>query len=408
VLSSHQVKPLLTPGQKLGDYVVEKQLGAGAMSEVWRATKKSSGKAVVIKRLHDHLTHDGRQIDRFVDEAELAHRLVHPNLVRVQEVSNDGGIWFLVMDWVDGVELRTGLVVEPGPMKPALAAHIAAQAAAGLAYAQSRKDSKGRLLNFVHRDLAPDNIMIDVEGKVRVVDFGLARVRDTDVTTQTGLRKGKLRYMSREYLRDHAFDASTDVYALGATLFEMVTGARPFHEIQSPVELMEAILHRELPRASELRPSLPRELVDIVWDSTRPKRSARTGTAAELLERLEHFALDYPPPSAAELGELVKGWRRLSRTRKQRHAYGEFGQLETTEAIAVAPPNLPARRKKKGQSALGESVTVAHQTDLTEERTAPNLTSLNDERPTQRMNALVSEPKVIVDLDAPGPRRRRS
>ena len=397
---------MLTPGQRLGDYVCEKQLGAGAMSEVWRATKNGTGQPVVIKRLHDHLTHDPRQIDRFVDEAELAHRLAHPNLARVQEVNNDAGIWFLVMDWVDGVELRTGLVVEPGPMKPALAAHIAAQAAAGIAYAQGRTDAKGRTLNFVHRDIAPDNVMIDVEGRVRVVDFGLARVRDTDVTTQTGLRKGKLRYMSREYLRDHAFDSSTDVYALGATLFEMLTGARPFHEVAGPADLMHVILTGELPRVSDLRPSVPRELSDLVWDATRAKPSARTRTAAELADRLDRFGAKYPGPSAHELGALVKTWRRLARSKKNRHAYGEHGQLETTEAIDVAPPSLPQRKRRQASSSgLGSSVEVAHQTDFTEERTAPDLSPFSDERPTQPMQPFASEPKVIVE--AQGTRRRR-
>ncbi|MBL8950247.1 MAG: serine/threonine protein kinase [Myxococcaceae bacterium] len=402
------MKPMLSPGQRLGDYVCEKQLGAGAMSEVWRATKNGTGQPVVIKRLHDHLTHDPRQIDRFVDEAELAHRLVHPNLARVQEVSNDAGIWFLVMDWVDGVELRTGLVVEPGPMKPALAAHIAAQAAAGIAYAQARKDAKGRTLAFVHRDIAPDNLMIDVDGRVRVVDFGLARVRDTGVTTQTGLRKGKLRYMSREYLRDHAFDSSTDVYALGATLFEMLTGARPFYEASGPVDLMHVILTSELPRASALRPSVPKELSDLVFDATRANPAARTRTAAELLDRLDRFGAKYPGPSAEQLGALVKTWRRLARSKKSRHAYGEHGQLETTEAIEVAPPELPLRRRKNGStSGLGSSVIVAHQTDLTEERTAPDLAPFQEDRPTQKFEPFAREPKVIVERQTTGRRKRR-
>jgi serine/threonine-protein kinase len=394
-------RPLLTPGQKLGSYVIECWLGAGAMAEVWQAKKPGAAGWVVIKRLHDYLAADARQVDRFVDEAELAHRLNHPNLVRVREVTNDGGVWFLVMEWVDGIELRTVLDLENGPLKPALAAHYAAQAAVGLAYAQGRKDSKGRSLNFVHRDIAPDNIMVDVAGQVRVVDFGLARMMDTEVTTQTGLRKGKLRYMAREYLRDHVFDASTDVYALGATLFEMATGARPFHEVSGPLQIMDLILREELPRASELRPSLPTELVDIIFDATRADPALRIGTAAELATRLLSFGAHTPPPPAKELGAAVKKWQQLHRAQPvhPRKPVGAFGQLETTEAVPTAPPNLGLKRKKKAGTGLGESVAVAHQTDHTEAVTAPNLKSLGDDgaAPTEQLS-------VIVDLDATAPR----
>src|SRR4051812_46037194 len=99
--------PPLIPGQQLGGYVIERWLGAGAMAEVWRAKKPGAAGWVVIKRLHDHLAAEQRQVDRFVDEAELAYRLTHPNLVRVREVAHDRGVWFLVMDWVDGIELRS-------------------------------------------------------------------------------------------------------------------------------------------------------------------------------------------------------------------------------------------------------------------------------------------------------------
>src|SRR5262249_54527627 len=157
-------------------------------------------------------------------------------------------------------------------------------------------------MRVVHRDIAPDNIMVDVGGRVRLVDFGVARADTNEVTTQTGLRKGKARYMSPEYLLEHEATPKSDVYAMGATLWELVTGVKPPGDKPAPPDVIAAIVEKGLPLADTVRPSLPPALVKIIADASAHHLGKRLPTAKALEERLREFLDEFRPPTRADIG----------------------------------------------------------------------------------------------------------
>lgn len=331
----------LVPHSRFGDYELERRLGTGGMAEVWLAYPLSPGHPsprVVIKVMHEHLAQHRHVVDLFLEEARLVQRLDHPNIVRVFDSGQVEDDWFMAMEYVDGIDLRSAIVSHGGPLWPAMAASLFADAAAGLHAAHSLKGPTGAPLNLVHRDISPDNLMVDRNGRVRVLDFGVARAEDTEHTTLTGSRKGKVRYMAPEYLVDHRANASTDVYALGASLFEVVTGHRPFEHAQGTAELHLAVAKEELPPASSVRPSLPPPLVAIIQHATRKDPNQRMASAKAFERQLRTFLQQWPPPTAEQIGDEVRIWRqRLVVEKPLRREAGSFGQLETTEFFKLAP-----------------------------------------------------------------------
>jgi serine/threonine-protein kinase len=280
--------------------------------------------------VHDHLSEQREVRALFEEEARLAAGLEHPNVVKVAATGRDAGRCYLAMELIDGVDLRSAMAAHQGPLKPALAVALIADATKGLGYAHRR--------GVIHRDISPDNVMVDVEGRVRLLDFGIARASTTEITTQTGMRKGKLRYMAPEYLRDHIADGATDVYSMGASLWELVTGQVPFASHVAPASLFTAIEKKGLPRADTVRPSLPRTLVDTLARATAPDPKGRISTAGELEAVLRAFLREFPPPPLKEIGREVKGWKSMvarGPLRPRAREPGAFGQLESTEFVPV-------------------------------------------------------------------------
>jgi len=392
---------LLAPHQRFGSYELERKLGMGGMAEVWLAHPLEPGHRyprVVIKRIHPHLADDKKLVGLFLDELQVVQRLDHPNVVHVF----DGGVFeddfFMAMEFIDGLDLRTCVDVHGGPLWPAMAVALVAQACVGLHYAHSLKTLTGKPLNLVHRDISPDNLMVDRSGQVKVVDFGIARAVTTQNTTFTGFRKGKIRYMAPEYMDEqHIADACTDVYALGVTLWELVTGMRPFEELNGPA-VMYAAIEDGLPSADTVRPSLPKQLVDLVSAATARERKQRLKTAAEFEERLRDFLELYRPPTRAEIGSEIALWKakvdgvgRLPRAR----AAGSFGQLESTEMLSVAKPVGKAGTRQAGP----RSVFVAHQLDNTEVAMPAYRAEKTDTDVDVRPPGEHSEPNVVLPPD---------
>lgn len=326
------------PGDTVGGYELERKLGVGGMATVWLAHAlgpKSQHKRVVLKLMHDHYAENKDVRELFEEEARLAQRLDHPNVVKVMATGRDQGRCFLAMEYVDGVDLRSAMQAHEGPLWPALACALVADACKGLGYAHGRK--------VVHRDMSPDNVMVDVEGKVRILDFGIARAEETELTTKTGLRKGKIRYMAPEYLRDHVANAQTDVYSMGASLHELVTGHEPFGKA-TPAVMFHAIEHKGLPRADSIRPSLPRTLVETISRATAREPRDRFGSASEFEAALRMFLKEYSPPLPKEVGHEVAVWKEKlagGPLRPGRRDAGSMGQLETTEFVKVGVPTDP-------------------------------------------------------------------
>ncbi len=252
---------------------MEAELGRGTMGVVYRAQHAQTGKPFAVKVLIDVLSADVTFVTRFMREASVVARLNHPNIVRVYSSGRQDQHIYFVMEYFPGVtaghmlrerkRLTWGEVIE-----------IAAQAADALAYAHV----EGRL---VHRDVKPENMLVDRWRRVKLLDFGLARIEGMDAITRAGTVVGSLYYVSPEQLLGRKLDGRSDVYALGVSMYEMLTGQRPYRG-QTLTEMSDAILYATATPVRQAEPSVPPELERIIARAMARDLSQRYASAGEL------------------------------------------------------------------------------------------------------------------------------
>src|SRR5262245_35857630 len=259
------VQPIPT---QIAQFEIVRRLGSGGMAEVFLAKKRGAEgtyKVVVLKRILPAFTTSRRFRAMFIDEAQLATRLNHPNVVQVYEFSNEGDEGhILAMEYVEGCDL--GLLMTAAKAKatriPAwLSGWIIAEAAKGLHYAHEKRDEGGGALDIVHRDVSPQNVLLSYEGVVKIADFGIASARLVD--EEAGVLKGKFGYMSPEQARSEKVDRRSDLYALGVILWECLT-ARPLHGGLGGAALLDIVRSGKIEPPSTYRRDVPDELETIV------------------------------------------------------------------------------------------------------------------------------------------------
>ena len=279
-------------GQRLfGKYRLEELLATGGMAEIWRASSEGADgfrKQVVIKKILEHLSRDPAFVSMFIDEARVTVQLNHGNIVSVLDFGNLEGTYYLVMEYVDGPDLRHllyGNSERATALPLAEACLIARQAALGLDYAHRKADDQGRPLQLVHRDIAPQNILISREGVVKVADFGIARATTIRSHTSPGMVRGTIYYMSYEQLCGQPVDNRTDIYALGAVLYELLTGRPPFWG-QTHQETVALISRGKYTPLRKARPEVPRRVAAVVEKALRQNPERRFTSAAEMESEL--------------------------------------------------------------------------------------------------------------------------
>lgn len=244
----------------LGSYRLFERIGRGGMAEVFLGLKLGSfgfARRVVVKCLHDHMCGNPDAENRFVEEAQLASLLEHSNIVQVLDLGMSGGRLFMVMEHVDGLDLKT-LLAGYGALPLAAVLHLGCSVSRGLHYAHTLSDGNGAPLGIVHRDVSPSNILISRDGSVKLADFGVAKAAGRE-KTRAGVVKGKYAYMSPEQVEQCELDARSDLFSLGAVLYEAATGERLFVG-NGPLDIMEAV--REA-RVGELLEELGEELAPL-------------------------------------------------------------------------------------------------------------------------------------------------
>ncbi len=272
--------------QTLGGYRLLEKIARGGMGEVWRGERVSAGgvrRRVAIKRILPEYQREPMLRDRFIAEARITARLEHPNIVQLIDFG-DAPDLFLVLEYVEGISLadimRRALQAKQ-PMPVAAALYVIAEAATGLDYAHRRKDDQGQPLEIVHRDVSPPNILVSIDGSVKVNDFGIARAADNIFRTQAGLAVGKLVYMSPEQARGERVDRRADVWALGVVLWESLT-LRPLFPRDNPGAALEAQQRGDVVAPSRFMPAVPPAVDEIVLAALRVDREQRTASAGRL------------------------------------------------------------------------------------------------------------------------------
>jgi len=255
-----------------GRYEILNRIADGGMSIVYRARRTDDGKVVALKVLREQYVADRDFIERFIREARAAQALVHPNIVPVLDSGQDGDVYFIAMEHVDGLDLKWHLR-RNGRLEAADAERIARAVCDALEYAHHE--------GIVHRDIKPQNILLAADGTVKVTDFGIARAMASVTITQTGTVLGSVQYLSPEQARGAPVGRTSDIYALGVVLFEMLTGRLPF-ESDSPIAIALKHLHEQAPSARALEPTVPRRVEGIILKAMAKRPEDRYQSAQEM------------------------------------------------------------------------------------------------------------------------------
>lgn len=287
----------LQPGEQVGAYTVERLLGAGGAGEVWRARDERLRRYVAIKVMLPHSSADPGRVRRFTDEAQAAGALNHPNVLAIYDVGEHHGAPFIVSECLEGESLRKR--IESGPLLIDNAVAVALEIARGLAAAHAR--------GIVHRDLKPDNVFLCSNGGVKILDFGVAKlqlpaaddVRVEALHTLPGGIVGTAGYMAPEQVRGEKVDARADLFALGATLYEILGGHRPFKGA-STIETLHAILTADPPDLSNGDRQVPPGITQIVKRLLAKAPDARFQSAADLVWTLERVAVAVADPASSQ------------------------------------------------------------------------------------------------------------
>jgi eukaryotic-like serine/threonine-protein kinase len=299
----------LEPGERVGRYVILGRLASGGMGEVWLARHDGPGgfaKTVVVKTIADNRAGEEGFREMFLDEARLAGLINHPHVVQVFDFGEDGGRYFLAMEYLEGralSEVLARLEREKATLPATLAARIVADCCAGLDFAHDLKDGGGRSLGIVHRDVTPANIILTYSGQVKVLDFGIARARARSHHTPTGVAKGKTFYMSPEQIQGDPVDRRADLWGLGVTLYGMLTGHRPF-DGPTPLDVFDAIVHAPLPSLGLAVDAVA--LDRIVQRALARNREDRYPTAGAMRIDLESYLDHQPSVTGFELASLME------------------------------------------------------------------------------------------------------
>ena len=333
------------------------------MATVYIGRKIDAGKEqlVALKVIKDELAHDETFIHMFLDEAKVLSRLSHPNIIETLEYGVTGAHRFIAMELLLGRSLMDvwELVASKGQRVPiALGAWICARVADGLEHAHTLADEESQSLHVIHRDVNPSNIFLCFDGRVKLIDFGLAKMRNQRAKTGDGIVKGKVPYLSPEQILQDQVDGRSDLYSLGTTLWEIGAGKRLFKR-DSDIATIDAIRQANVPKLTQTVEDYPAALWAIVERSLQPKPEARYPTAGEMAADLDAFLASLPEaerPSGATLHGYLEGL--FSGDQARQAAWLKVAKSKPARAQTMPPPiALPEVKKGAGEKPDEERVS---------------------------------------------------
>jgi|CZKU01.1.fsa_nt_gi serine/threonine-protein kinase len=355
---------------RIGQYEVHEAIASGGMASVHFGRFAGPGgfaRSVAIKRMHAHLVSDPEFVAMFVDEARLAARVHHPNVVATLDVLAGSAELLIVMEYVHGeplARLVSRVLERRGRIPPAIACAIVCDLLAGLHAAHEATDERGESLGLVHRDVSPENVLVGLDGAARVLDFGVAKAIGRLQVTRDGQVKGKIAYMAPEQVRGTTVDRKTDVYAASVVLWELLAGRRLFEQAPDG-KLVERILFGNIDAPSAVAPHVPELLNAIVLRGLARDPADRFATARDLARGIREAVR---PASASEVTDWVEA-----------HAAATLGARAETLAAIDRDREHGARdgsRDPDGAASAGahaDRLAVVLHTDLESTKTAPVL-----------------------------------
>ena len=355
-------------GIPFGSYTLIKRVARGGMAEVFLARQRGVEgfeREVALKRILPHLVESPEFVDMFVEEARVAARLRHPNIAHIYDFGKVDDSPFIVMEFVEGIDgakLLDEAIRSPLPCEHL--ARIAADVCAGLHHAHSLRGPDGKVLGLVHRDVSPQNVLIGLDGQVKLVDFGIAKAAARVQRTRPGVVRGKFAYMSPEQCQGRELDGRSDVFNLGIILWEWLAGTTAFHR-DDPVEAGKDITSGNLTPLREHRPDVPEALDKIVKRALAVDRDQRYPTASAMQLELEAFLRDsHSASNAILLGQFVRARFRGDRSESKVTpapqpagrgtvpvgAVAAAGTQPVERAAGTQPSTRPRTSTSKGQS----------------------------------------------------------
>ncbi|MBS2013942.1 MAG: protein kinase [Deltaproteobacteria bacterium] len=357
-----------TAPTRLGDYLLGAELASGGMATVYvgRHVKDAGpGSAVAVKRLHRHLARDPDFRRALLDEARVARGIHHPNVIRTREVVSDANETFLVMDLAHGESLanlwKASVARSAVPALPITRA-IVADILRGLGAAHRAVDAvTGAPLELVHRDVSPQNVIVDTDGVARLLDFGVAHAAGRlQGSTEEGKIKGKIAYMAPEQVTAGDVTARSDLFSAGVVLWELVTGRR-LYEIEDRAKVLFLVANGATRSASDVKADLPQPILDVLSRALAPRPDERYGTADEMADAL---AMTGAVASRAEVAEWVSALASSSIAQRSRH-------IDAIERMDPADARLASTDRGASEEELAAQTTITATLETTSPRPAP-------------------------------------
>ena len=386
-----------------GKYRLLRKVAQGGMAEIFLAQDKR-GNICAIKRILPHLAHEENFIRMFIDEARIVSHLDHPNIAGVYDQGKVDGYYFIAMEFVQGhslLALSDRAKSMKMPLPRGLLSYIVAELLAGLACAHSARDTKGRHLGIVHRDVTPQNVIISYDGEVKLIDFGVAKARARLTQTEAGFTKGKLSYMSPEQARGEELDARSDLFSVGIILYEITTGSRLFNK-EGPGGILGAIVNDPIPPPTVKAKKFPKELERIVMKALDKSTSSRYQSADEMRDSLLRYARkEKPPPGQSRLKDLVHdlfGDPESQKVIEQARASKEPTPAEVSAHGFVGDPSVRVRSSEIADA----SVSTARPGSLLDQPISDETRMMNPGVELSLDNRSIHHQKAKVEITSDG------
>ena len=378
--------------ERYGDYELLRLIATGGMAEIYLARHNGGAglsRTVVVKRMLPQLAVRPDFVRMFLDEARLAAKLNHPNIVQVFNLGEVDQSYYIAMEFVDGPHLGALFALslrQRAPLPIEQCVHVVARAADGLHYAHDVHDpATGAPLNLVHRDISPQNLLVSRDGDVKVTDFGVAKASTQQSKTRTGIIKGKVAYMSPEQCLGESVDRRTDVFALGIVLYELLTRRRLFRD-KSDLLIMQKITSETVPAPSTVNKDIDAELDAICAKALTRRREERFSSAGELAEALDAWLVTH---SRGDPRLALQRWFDQHAVELVVPQRDELSGSDSLARRSVPPTNpgeatsaTPSLNSAETVMSRGDARAAVEQSETTQLRAAPRTESSAPDDPT--------------------------